>query len=104
VEFNPDEISFEEILDTYWSSWVAPGAKCQYRSAIWYRNEEQREVAEASLEKARESGNHDPRMLTKSSVSVAPAKVWHDAEKYHQHHLTGGIGKDGTSSRSDDYY
>ena len=46
VEFNPEIISYEEILDE-WSAQHAPfyPSKCQYKSAIWYTSDEQKKAA-----------------------------------------------------------
>ena len=55
VEYNPDEISFEELLDVFWKNHnpttlnrQGPDVGIQYRSAIFYHDEKQKETAENS--------------------------------------------------------
>ncbi len=53
VEYDPDEISYEELLDVFWNNHnpttlnrQGPDIGIQYRSAIFYHNDEQKEIAE----------------------------------------------------------
>ena len=57
VEFNPDEISYEQLLDVFWHNHnpttlnrQGPDVGNQYRSAIFYHDEKQKEIAEKSKE------------------------------------------------------
>jgi len=50
----------------------------QYKTAIWYHNEEQRQAAVESMEKAAKKLGKYPE------VDILPASPWHDAEEYHQ--------------------
>lgn len=56
--------------------------KCQYRSAVWYLNEEQMEQAEQVLE-GMKAASRDPM-----HSSVEPATSFYRAEEYHQQFLS----------------
>lgn len=85
VEYDADQISYEQLLEIYWRN-IDPFAVgrqfCdqgdQYRSAIFYQNDEQRELAEAS--KAEMEDRFDEEIATE----ILPAKAFWEAEEYHQ--------------------
>jgi len=85
VFFDPDMVSFEEILATFWHN-VDPtddgGQFCdrgeQYRSAIFVRNERQRSLAEASKREL-EATRSFPIV-----TEILPAITFWPAEDYHQ--------------------
>ena len=84
IEFDPSAISYEKILD-FWAHSHSPffPQKCQYRSAIWYRNEEQKAAAEsviANLQNKRGEGK-------KVYADVEPIGPFYRAEEYHQDFL-----------------
>ncbi len=85
--FDPEKISYEEILDIFWrqidptddgGQFVDRGSS--YRTAIFYHSEEQRRLAEKSLEKLNNSGRYDKPIVTE----IRPASVFYRAEDYHQ--------------------
>jgi peptide-methionine (S)-S-oxide reductase len=87
VTFDPKLVSYKELLDVFWHN-VDPLAKdrqfCdgghQYRSAIFYRGEEQKKLAEASkaeLEAAK-------RLQGTIQTEIAAATAFYPAEDYHQ--------------------
>ncbi|MCV0392431.1 MAG: peptide-methionine (S)-S-oxide reductase MsrA [Nitrosopumilus sp.] len=87
VEYDPDEISFEELLDVFWNNHnpttlnrQGPDVGIQYRSAIFYHNDEQKEIAEKSKEKIEKSGQFDKPIVTQ----IVPAPTFYKAEEYHQ--------------------
>ena len=80
-------VSFKRLLEIFWKN-IDPldslGQFCdkgsQYRSAIFYHNEEQRRLAEVSKRDIEQSG-----MLPGSIVTeIVPASVFYPAETYHQ--------------------
>jgi len=73
IEYDPSQVSYEKLLDEFWSGHRPSPSKAQYKSAIWYHDEEQRAVAEAAIKAKGEA-----------FVDVDEAKDWHDAEDYHQ--------------------
>lgn len=87
VFYDPAIISYESILEIYWrqfdptdagGSFVDRGY--QYSSAIFYHDESQREIAEASLKRMDESGRFDKPIVT----PIREFEVFYDAEEYHQ--------------------
>lgn len=82
VEYDPDVISYEELLDHFWREhdYISPAYSEQYKSAIW-TNDEKQAAAAAAAKAEREAGGR------RVATDVAPAKAWYDAEAYHQHYL-----------------
>lgn len=90
VEFNPSKVSYEELLDVFWSihdptqlNRQGPDIGTQYRSAIFYHNEKQRKAAIASKEKLEKSGKFNNPIATQ----IAPVSEFYKAEEYHQKYL-----------------
>ena len=87
ILFDPSKISYEEILDVFWrqinptdnsGQFVDRGS--QYRSAIFYHNEEQRTLAEKSKKALQESGIFERPVVTE----IIQASAFYKAEEYHQ--------------------
>jgi len=87
VVYDPTVISYQKLLDVYWVN-VDPLAVdrqfCdhgdQYRTAIFYLNDEQKQLALASKKKLEESGRFDQPIATQ----IVPAGKFYPAEEYHQ--------------------
>lgn len=78
VYYDPDVLSFEDLLATFWSSHSPTGhSKRQYMSAIWY-TPEQKKAVKASKKKQQAS------MSAKITTTLSPLSEWWDAESYHQ--------------------
>ena len=87
VEFNPDEISYEKLLDVFWHNHnpttlnrQGPDIGNQYRSAIFYHDETQKEIAEKSKQSLDSSESFDDPIVTQ----IIPAPKFYKAEEYHQ--------------------
>ena len=87
VDYNPDEISFEELLDVFWNNHnpttlnrQGPDVGIQYRSAIFYHDDKQKEIAEKSKQSLGESGKYGAPIVTE----ITPAPTFYKAEEYHQ--------------------
>ncbi len=87
VDYDPDEISFEELLDIFWSNHnpttlnrQGPDVGIQYRSSIFYHDEKQKEIAENSKQLLQKSGKFDNPIVTE----IVPAPTFYKAEEYHQ--------------------
>ena len=85
VEFDPEQISYENLLGVFWSmhnpttpNRQGPDIGSQYRSAIFVRDEEQRRLAEASKEAAQS------RFAAPIITEITPARKFYEAEDYHQ--------------------
>ena len=88
VEFDPEQVSYETLLDLFWRSHdptqgnrQGPDVGSQYRSAVYFHTPEQQEQALAS--KARVQA-HLPRPVT---TEVVPAETFFEAEDYHQQYF-----------------
>ena len=87
IIFNPDEISYPELLDVFWATHdpttlnrQGADAGAQYRSVIFYHNEGQRKEALKSMEKLDNSGKYEDNIITE----ILPLANFYEAEKYHQ--------------------
>ena len=87
VEYDEKQVSYEHLLSVFWSihdstqkNRQGPDVGTQYRSAIFYHDEEQRKAALASKE--REQEKHKAPIVTE----IVPAKTFYAAEDYHQHY------------------
>ena len=87
VEYNPDEISFEELLDVFWKNHnpttlnrQGPDVGIQYRSAIFFHDDKQKDTAEKSKQTLDSSGVFDNPVITQ----IVPAPTFYTAEEYHQ--------------------
>lgn len=84
IEFDPNVVSYEDLV-IEWSQMHSPTGerKCQYRSAVWYLNEEQQEVAENVLS-GMKAAAHGRAIYSR----VEPATRFYQAEEYHQNFLS----------------
>lgn len=89
IEFDPKIISFEHILDIFWAvhdpttlNQQGPDIGTQYRSVIFYKDDEQRKIALESKEKMEKSGKLDKKVVTE----VVPLNKFYTAEEYHQNY------------------
>lgn len=96
VVFKPDVISLEKLLTDWFFRMHDPTTAnrqgndrgSQYRSAIFYANEAQRQAAERAKEAAQNSGRWDKPIVTE----IAPAGEFWSAEGYHQDYLQKNPG------------
>lgn len=88
VEYNPQQISYHNLLNVFWSchdpstmNRQGPDVGTQYRSAIFYHSEEQKNQAEESKKVLQ-------KKVGKTIVTgIVPATTFYNAEEYHQHYL-----------------
>jgi peptide-methionine (S)-S-oxide reductase len=88
VKFDPDEVSYEELLEAFWGlhdptqlNRQGPDVGTQYRSAIFVNSDEQRRAAEASKQAAQ------ARFQRPIATTIEPATSFWRAEEYHQRYL-----------------
>jgi methionine-S-sulfoxide reductase len=87
IQFDPTQITYAKLLDVLWRN-IDPTTSnrqfadvgSQYRTAIFYHDEEQKQLAESSKEEVDCSGIHDKPIVTE----IVPASVFYKAEEYHQ--------------------
>ena len=90
VTFDPALTDYNTLLDIFWRSHdpttlnrQGPDIGQQYRSAIFYHDESQRQQAEASKRKRDQAANFDAPIVTE----IMPATTFYRAEDYHQQYL-----------------
>ena len=87
VEYDPEQVSYEELLDVFWRI-HNPTTKnrqgldfgSQYRSAIFYHDEDQLKSATVSRDALDRSSAHRKKVVTQ----IVPAATFWRAEDYHQ--------------------
>jgi methionine-S-sulfoxide reductase len=87
ITFDPQVISYEEILSVFWQQIDPTDAGGQfgdrgssYKTAIFYHNEAQKEAAEKSKKEMDASGRFNNPIVT----PILPVKTFYLAEEYHQ--------------------
>lgn len=90
ILFDPEIISYNELLEIFWHSHNPTTLNRQgndvgeqYRSVIFYHNDEQRKMAEASLQKTEQSDLWPDPIVT----TIEPLKNYYVAEDYHQNYF-----------------
>ena len=87
VTYDPSKVSYEELLKVFWmqidptdagGQFVDRGP--QYRSAVFYHNEDQKRLAEKSKEELGKSGKFEKPVVTE----IIPSSTFYKAEDYHQ--------------------
>jgi peptide methionine sulfoxide reductase msrA/msrB len=87
VYYDPAKVTYEELLDYFWrhidptdsgGQFVDRGS--QYRSVIFYHDEEQKKLAEKSKEELSKSGKFDKQIATE----IIKLTKFYEAEEYHQ--------------------
>ncbi len=88
VEFDPDQVSYEELLDVFWGihdptqvNRQGPDFGSQYRSAIFWHNEKQKAAALASKQTQQKKRGRPV------ATEITKAQAFYRAEEYHQRYL-----------------
>ena len=87
IVYDPSQITYGQLVDVFWKN-IDPtdpiGQFCdkgnQYRSAIFYHNEQQKKLAESAKEKLQKSGKLGKPIRTE----ISPVSTFYPAEEYHQ--------------------
>ena len=89
VVYDASVISYEQLLDTFFDlhdpttiDRQGPDVGSQYRSAVFYKNEEEKTLVEVKISQVNESGKFRSRVVTE----IAPLSDFYDAEDYHQNY------------------
>lgn len=91
ITYDPAQITYGQLLKVYFSvahnptelNRQGPDSGTQYRSAIFYTNDDQKKVAEAYIQQLENSKVFSRRIVTQ----VVPFRGFYAAESYHQHFL-----------------
>ena len=90
VEYDADVVNFERLLEVFWNghnpttlNQQGPDFGTQYRSAIYYYTDEQRDAAEAS----RKAEDRSERLSAPIVTEIMPARTFYRGEEYHQQYF-----------------
>ena len=90
IVFDPAVVTFEEVLEVFWDTHDPTTLNrqgndrgTQYRSAVFYHNDEQRQVAEAYKKQLDEAGTFKDPIVTE----ISPLINYYPAEDYHQNYF-----------------
>jgi len=90
VTFDPAKVSYAQLLDVFWKlhdptqlNRQGPDVGAQYRSAILYHNDKQRQLAELTKQALELTKRYKRPVVTQ----IAPAATFWPAEDYHQQYL-----------------
>jgi methionine-S-sulfoxide reductase len=87
ILYDPSRISYADLLNVFWMN-IDPTQEngqfadtgAQYRTAIFYHNEEQKRLAETSKKELKNTGKFSKKIVTQ----IVPATPFYRAEEYHQ--------------------
>jgi methionine-S-sulfoxide reductase len=89
VTYNPEKISYDKLLDIFWTQTDPTDGEgqfadkgSQYRTAIFYHDDEQKQIAEASRKRLDDSGKFKKPVMTE----IRPFTTFYRAEDYHQNY------------------
>jgi len=90
VTYDPARLTYDDLLTVFWENHdpttlkrQGPDVGVQYRSAIFYHDDEQKAAAEASKAERDRSGRYRRPIVTE----ITPASQFYEAEDYHQQYL-----------------
>ena len=90
IKYEPEEITYEELLEKFWEihdptqkNRQGPDVGTQYRSVIFYHNNEQKNKAEKSKKNLEKSNKYNKPIETE----ITDAKKFYKAEEYHQKYI-----------------
>lgn len=86
IEYDPSKIDYNDLLDIFWASHDATQSpwSTQYKSIIFYHDNEQRMLAERSKDAL------EVRTGNKVYTEIRPAEKFYKAETYHQKYMLQG--------------
>jgi peptide-methionine (S)-S-oxide reductase len=90
VEFDPNKVSFQELLEVFWNihdpttlNRQGPDVGTQYRSAIFFHSQEQETLARKSVQILTEQKRFSNPIVTE----ISPIDVFYLGEEYHQRYF-----------------
>ena len=90
VTYDADRLTYDDMLTVFWDNHnpttlnrQGPDIGTQYRSAIFYHDDEQKAAAIASKDERDKSGRYRTPIVTE----ITPASTFYEAEDYHQQYL-----------------
>jgi len=89
ITYDPEVISYDELLQIFWRTHdpttlnrQGNDVGTQYRSVIFYHDDEQKQLAEKYKEELNASGAWEDPIVTE----IVPLSVFYEAEDYHQNY------------------
>src|SRR5690606_5151846 len=96
IIYDPSQITYDELLAAFFvahdpTQLNRQGADIgtQYRSAIFYHNDEQKKLAHYYIKQLDDEGVYDKKIVT----AVSPSQVFYKAEDYHQNYYTNNTSE-----------
>ena len=90
ILYDPKKISYQKLLEVHFATHDPTTLNAQgndhgtqYRSAIFYTNEEEKKVAQEYITELNQSGHYDRPIVT----TLEPLKAFYQAEAYHQNYV-----------------
>jgi peptide-methionine (S)-S-oxide reductase len=90
VTYDGERLTYDDMLTVFWDNHnpttlnrQGPDIGTQYRSAIFYHDDEQKTAAVASKDERDKSGRYKTPIVTE----ITPASTFYEAEDYHQQYL-----------------
>jgi len=90
IHYDPQQVSFEELLEIFWNTHdpttlnrQGNDVGTQYRSVVFYHNDEQRKLAEQHKAQLDASGQWSDPIVTE----ISPFSAFYPAEDYHDNYL-----------------
>ena len=90
IKYDPEQLTFKELLEVFWKTHdpttlnrQGNDVGTQYRSAVFYHNDEQKELAEHYKKELNASGYYADPIVTE----ISPAVEFYVAEDYHQNYF-----------------
>ena len=87
IVYNPNEVTFEKLLDTFFElhdpttlNRQGPDIGTQYRSAAYFSNDDEKEIIENKINTLNESGKFTSKIVTE----IESISDFYNAEDYHQ--------------------
>jgi peptide-methionine (S)-S-oxide reductase len=90
IEYDPEQVSYEQLLNIFWQihnpttlNRQGPDFGTQYRSAIFYHNDKQKQIALSSKKFQNSTDEFKGKIVTE----ITKASDFYRAEEYHQKYL-----------------
>lgn len=90
IKYNPDLISFEDLLEVFWKTHdpttlnrQGNDVGTQYRSVVFYINDTQKQIAGDYMEQLNKSGLFEQPIVT----TLEPFTTFYPAENYHNNYF-----------------
>jgi len=103
VTYDPDQVSYAELLDAFWTchdpttkNRQGPDVGTQYRSVIFFHTPEQEKLARESVKEVEAAHFFKSKIVTE----IVPAAPFYKAEDYHQQYMAknGGVCHNGPAT------